>query len=39
MVSDRYSDWRQTQTIFSLPSSEDPARTPATTVAAMGASN
>jgi hypothetical protein len=39
MVSDRYSDWRQTQTIFSLPATEDPAIAPSTTVAAVGASN
>jgi Family of unknown function (DUF5715) len=33
MVSDHYSDWRQTQTIFSLPPSEEPV--PATSVAAL----
>jgi hypothetical protein len=36
MVSDRYSQWRQTQTIFSLPPTED---VPAIAVAAMAASN
>jgi Family of unknown function (DUF5715) len=42
MVSDRYSDWRQTQTIFERPPVEDPAAPPATvtaTAAGMGASN
>ena len=28
MVSDRYSDWRQTQTIFSLPPTEEPVAPP-----------
>jgi Family of unknown function (DUF5715) len=28
MVSDRYSDWRQTQTIFPLPPEEEPASAP-----------
>jgi hypothetical protein len=28
MVAERYSDWRQTQTIFSRPSSEDPLNSP-----------
>jgi hypothetical protein len=39
MVSDRYSQWRQTQTIFSLPPAEEPATPPPTAVAAIGASN
>jgi uncharacterized protein YcbK (DUF882 family) len=40
MVSDRYSQWRQTQTIFSLPTTEEPANAPVlTTAAAISASN
>jgi len=39
MVSDRYSDWRQTQTIFPHSPTEDPVAPPATAVTAMGASN
>jgi hypothetical protein len=42
MVSDRYSDWRQTQTIFERPPVEEPAAPPMTvtsTAAGMGASN
>ena len=42
MVSDRYNDWRQTQTIFERPPVEEPAAPPATvtvTAAGMGASN
>jgi len=38
MVSDRYGDWRQTQTIFPLPT-EVPAAAPAATVTATAASN
>ena len=40
MVSDRYSDWRETQTIFSRPLLEEPVTAPAAAVtAAMGGSN
>jgi hypothetical protein len=42
MVSDRYNDWRQTQTIFERPPVEEPAAPPVTvtaTAAGMGASN
>jgi hypothetical protein len=40
MVSDRYSQWRQTQTIFSLPTTEEPANAPVfTTATAISASN
>ena len=39
MVSDRYSQWRQTQTIFSLPPTDEPMTAPTTAIAAMGASN
>jgi Family of unknown function (DUF5715) len=40
MVSDRYSDWRRTQTIFPRPPVEGPVAAPATaTAAAMTASN
>jgi hypothetical protein len=39
MVSDRYSDWRQTQTIFPAPQPEQPSTAPSTAVAAMSASN
>jgi hypothetical protein len=40
MVSDRYSDWRQTQTIFPRPPAEEPATAPVTAAAtAMAASN
>ncbi len=38
-VSDRYSDWRQTQTLFPHPPTQEPVPTPATAVTAMGASN
>src|SRR6202034_2469862 len=34
MVSDRYSDWRQTQTIFPVAPVERPAASPATAIAA-----
>jgi Family of unknown function (DUF5715) len=34
MVSDRYSDWRQTQTIFPLPPVEEPVSAPASAVTA-----
>jgi hypothetical protein len=33
MVSDRYSDWRQTQTIFPIPPGEEPATPPVTATA------
>ena len=39
MVSDRYGDWRQTQTIFPVAPAEKPAAPPANAIAAMGASN
>jgi hypothetical protein len=39
MVSDRYSDWRQTQTIFAVAPTEKPAAAPANAIAAIGASN
>jgi hypothetical protein len=44
MVSDRYSDWRQTQTIFALPPGEQlpvtaPATTPVTVVSAVSSAN
>jgi hypothetical protein len=39
MVSDRYGDWRQTQTMFPHAPVEPPVAPPATTVATMGASN
>jgi len=42
MVSERYSDWRQSQTIFPRPPVEEPATAPVTvtaTAAAMPASN
>ncbi|MGB6384368.1 MAG: DUF5715 family protein [Terriglobales bacterium] len=42
MVSDRYSDWRQTQTIFPVAPTEEPVTTPTTvtaTAAATSASN
>jgi hypothetical protein len=32
MVSDRYSDWRQTQTIFAIPPTDEPAAAPAVAV-------
>jgi len=32
MVSDRYSEWRQTQTIFPVPPAEAPATAPATAI-------
>src|SRR5271169_948001 len=35
MVSDRYSDWRQSQTIFPHSPTEDPVAPPATAVTAM----
>ncbi|MGA2357566.1 MAG: DUF5715 family protein [Terriglobales bacterium] len=38
MVSDRYSDWRQTQTIFPRPPMEEPVTAPVTSTA-MSASN
>ncbi len=38
MVSERYGDWRQTQTIFLRPPAEEPATAPATSTA-VGASN
>jgi hypothetical protein len=33
MVSDKYSEWRQTQTIFELPPTEEPAAPPVSTAA------
>jgi len=40
MVSDRYSDWRETQTIFPHPPAEEPVTAPAAAVTtAMGGSN
>ena len=39
MVSDRYSDWRQTQTIFPVPAPEQPVPTPATTITTMTAAS
>src|SRR5271157_2494898 len=39
MVSDRYSDWRETQTILPLPPVEEPVTAPGTVTAAMTASN
>jgi hypothetical protein len=41
MVSERYSEWRQTQSIFAIAPLEEPATMPAatTTVTAMGDSN
>jgi len=44
MVSDRYSDWRQTQTIFPLPPGEQlpvtaPITTPVTVVSAVSSNN
>jgi Family of unknown function (DUF5715) len=39
MVSDRYSDWRQTQTIFPVQQPEQPSPVPTTSVAAIDASN
>jgi hypothetical protein len=38
MVSDRYSDWRQTQSIFPRPPLEEPVTAPVTSTA-MSASN
>jgi hypothetical protein len=38
MVSDRYGDWRQTQTIFPHPPVEEPAAPATVTAAAMSAS-
>ncbi|MFZ0684341.1 MAG: DUF5715 family protein [Terriglobales bacterium] len=39
MVSDRYADWRQTQTIFSFLPSEPPAVAPVAAAVALGDSN
>ncbi len=39
MVSNRYTDWRQTQTIFPAAPLEEPVAPPVTSVAAMAASN
>lgn len=39
MVSDRYSEWRQTQTIFPVAPIEPPPAPPATTVTALSSSN
>ncbi len=39
MVSDRYRYWRQTQTIFAVSPTEQPAVAPASAIAAIGASN
>ncbi len=39
MVSDHYSDWRQTQTVFPLPPLEQPVTAPVTAIAAMTAAN
>ncbi len=44
MVSDRYTDWRQTQTIFQIPPTEEPPAAPllapaTAPVAALGAAN
>ncbi|MGD0790201.1 MAG: DUF5715 family protein [Terriglobales bacterium] len=39
MVSDHYSDWRQTQTVFPLPPVEQPVTAPVTAIAAMTASD
>ncbi len=36
MVSERYSDWRQTQTIFPRPPADEPVHAPVTAVTAMG---
>ena len=37
MVSERYSDWRQTQTFFPLPPGQEPVTTPATATALTAA--
>jgi hypothetical protein len=37
MVSDRYGDWRQTQTIFPRPPVEEPVTAPGTVTAAATA--
>jgi hypothetical protein len=39
MVSDRYSDWRQTQTIFPVAPTEVPVTTPATVTATASAAS
>ena len=39
MVSDRYSEWRQTQTMFRPSPTEEPVAAPATAATAMGDSN
>ena len=39
MVSDRYGEWRQTQTIFPVAPVEPPPSAPSTTVTAMSSSN
>jgi hypothetical protein len=39
MVSDRYSDWRETQTIFPHSPTEEPGAAPVTATAATSASN
>jgi len=39
MVSDHYSDWRQTQTVFPLPPMEQPVTAPVTALTTMTASN
>jgi hypothetical protein len=39
MVSDRYSEWRQTQTIFPVAPLEDPHPAPVTVVSAVNTSN
>jgi hypothetical protein len=40
MVSDRYNEWRQTQTIFAIPHPDEPATPPSlTSVAAVSGSN
>lgn len=39
MVSDRYSDWRLTQTMFAVAPTEKPAAAPVDAIAASGATN
>jgi hypothetical protein len=39
MVSDRYSDWRQTQTIFRVAPTEEPVNTPTTVTATAAAAS
>lgn len=39
MVSDRYSDWRQTQTIFPVAPTEEPVTTPTTVTATAAAAS